>query len=196
MEGKTVNRRLNQSKIQRFRGYLCSEEKSSATVGKYMHDIGVFFEFLGGRQLNKSEVLDYKCELLKRYAVTSANSMLAAINAFFRYLGWMELCVKQYKIQRSAFATKEKELSRDEYVRLIQAAANGGNERLKLIIQTICATGIRVSELQFITVEAARCGETSVNCKGKNRRIFIVSRLCKKLLQYAKKRGEHRGRYS
>ena len=181
-----MERQLNQEQIREFEAYLFSEERSAATVGKYLHDLRVFYAFMDGKELNKTAVLEYKSNLLNKYAVTSANSMLAAINAFFRYLGYCELCVKQYKIQKSAFCPEEKELTKAEYIRLIEAAKRNGNERLNLIIQTICGSGIRVSELQYITVEAVKRGEAFVNCKGKNRRIFIVAELRKKLLQYIK----------
>lgn len=181
-----MERQLNQEQIREFEAYLFSEERSAATVGKYLHDLRVFYAFMDGKELNKTAVLEYKSNLLNKYAVTSANSMLAAINAFFRYLGYCELCVKQYKIQKSAFYPEEKELTKAEYIRLIEAAKRNGNERLNLIIQTICGSGIRVSELQYITVEAVKRGEAFVNCKGKNRRIFIVAELRKKLLQYIK----------
>ena len=115
--------------------------------------------------------------------------MLAAINVFFRFCGWYDLCVKQYKIQKSAFCPEEKELTKAEYMRLVQVANRNSNVRLNLIIQTICGTGIRVSELQYITVEAVHKSEAFVNCKGKNRRIFIVAELRKKLLQYIKRQN-------
>ena len=181
-----MERQLNQEQIRNFEAYLFSEERSAATVEKYLHDLGVFYAFMNGKELTKTAVLEYKSNLLIKYAVTSANSMLAAVNAFFRYLGWYELCVKQYKIQKSAFCPEEKELTKAEYIRLIEAARRKGNERLNFIIQTICGSGIRVSELQFITAEAVQRGEAFVNCKGKNRRIFIVAELRKKLLQYIK----------
>ena len=181
-----MERQLNQEKIRQFEAYLLSEERSAATVEKYLHDLRIFFAFMDGKKLTKAAVLEYKRTLLTKYAVTSANSMIAAINAFFRYLGWYELCVKQYKIQKSAFCSEEKELTRAEYIRLIEVARRKGNERLNLIIQTICGSGIRVSELEYITVEAVQHGEAFVNCKGKNRRIFIVAELRKKLLQYIK----------
>jgi len=181
-----MKRQLNLKQIREFEEYLYSEERSVATVEKYLHDLRVFYAFMDGKELNKAAVLEYKSNLLDKYAVTSANSMLAAVNAFFRFLGWYELCVKQYKIQKSAFCSEEKELTRAEYIRLIEAAKRKGNERLNLIIQTICGSGIRVSELSYITVEAVKRGEALVNCKGKNRRIFIVSELRKKLLAYAK----------
>ncbi len=181
-----MERQLNEQRMQAFEAHLVSEERSAATVGKYLYDLRVFYEFMSGKELTKTAVLEYKSNLLIKYAVTSANSMLAAVNSFFRYLGWYELCVKQYKIQRSAFCPEEKELTRAEYLRLIEAARRKGNERLNLIIQTICGSGIRVSELAYITVEAVKRGEAFVNCKGKNRRIFIVAELRKRLLAYIK----------
>ena len=181
-----MKEQLNQEKILQFKEHLRGEERSASTIQKYLHDLRLFYAFMDGKELTKATVLEYKNSLLNDYAVTSANSMLAAINAFFRYLGFYELCVKQYKIQKSAFCSEEKELTRAEYIRLIEAARRKGNERLNLIIQTICGSGIRVSELEYITVEAVQHGEAFVNCKGKNRRIFIVAELRKKLLQYIK----------
>ena len=137
-----MERQLNQEQIRNFEAYLFSEERSAATVEKYLHDLGVFYAFMNGKELTKTAVLEYKSNLLIKYAVTSANSMLAAVNAFFRYLGWYELCVKQYKIQKSAFCPEEKELTKAEYIRLIEAARRKGNERLNFIIQTICGSGI------------------------------------------------------
>ena len=115
--------------------------------------------------------------------------MIAAMNCFLRFCGWQDLCVKQFKIQRQVYCSEERELTRAEYFRLLAAARAKHNERLHLIIQTICGTGIRVSELQYITVEALKSGEAIVNCKGKNRRVFIVSELKKKLLRYVKEQG-------
>ena len=181
-----MERQLKHEQIREFKAHLLNEERSAATVGKYLHDIRVFYAFLDGEELTKPAVLEYKKRLLLKYAVTSANSMIAALNAFFRFLGFFELCVKQHKIQRSAFCPEEKELTKAEYIRLLEAAKRKGNQRLNLIIQTICGSGIRVSELQYITVEAVKRGEAFVNCKGKNRRIFIVAELRKKLLAYIK----------
>jgi len=188
-----MKRKLNQEKLRQFEDYLVCEERSDATIEKYLHDMRTFYEFVGDREVVKSIVLDYKNELISTHAVTSANSMIAAVNVFFRFCGWYDLCVKQYKIQKSAFCPEEKELTKAEYIRLVQASRKKGNERLNLIIQTICGTGIRVSELQYITVEAVKKGEAFVNCKGKNRRIFIVEELRKKLLRYIKERGIQSG---
>lgn len=188
-----MKRKLNQEKLRQFEDYLVCEERSDATIEKYLHDMRTFYEFVGDREVVKSIVLDYKNELISTHAVTSANSMIAAVNVFFRFCGWYDLCVKQYKIQKSAFCPEEKELTKAEYIRLVQASRKKGNERLNLIIQTICGTGIRVSELQYITVEAVKKGEAFVNCKGKNRRIFIVEELRKKLLRYIRERGIQSG---
>ena len=173
-------------KIKKFEVYLREEERSAATIEKYMRDIRCFVSFIGIKEVGKQGVMDYKQMLGNTYAVASANSMIAALNCFLRFCGWHELCVKQFKIQRQAYCCEEKELSRSEYIRLIEAAKKKRNERLNLIIQTICVTGIRVSELQYITVEALNRSEAVVNCKGKNRRIFIVPELKKKLLRYVK----------
>lgn len=181
-----MNRILEIKKMQEFEFYLKHEERSLATIEKYMRDIRFFTAFVGEGEISKQRVLDYKSKLGHDYAVTSANSMIAALNCFLRFCGWHDLCVKQFKRQREAYCSEEKELTRAEYVRLLEAANKKHNERLNLIIQTICGTGIRVSELQYITVEAVQRGEAVVHCKGKNRKIFIVPELRKKLLLYVK----------
>ena len=184
-----MERQLKQEQLYKFKTHLQYEERSLATIEKYLHDVQVFYNYVGENTFTKSEVLKYKAHLLTKYIATSANSMLAAINVFFRFCGWYDLCVKQYKIQKSAFCSEEKELTKAEYMRLVQAAKRDSKERLNLIIQTICGTGIRVSELQYITVETVHKSEAFVNCKGKNRRIFIVAELRKKLLQYIKRQN-------
>lgn len=182
-----MERQLDLMQIDHFEAYLRCEERSAATVEKYLRDLRSFFAFMANKELTRSSVLAYKSALLEKYAVTSANSMLAAVNSFLRHLGWYELCVKQYKIQTSAFCSEEKELTKAEYMRLLQTARRNGNQRLELILQTICCSGIRVSELQYITVDAVKRGEAVVRCKGKNRRIFLVAALREKLLAYIKK---------
>ena len=174
------------SQIRGFAEYLKKNEKSAATVEKYTRDARAFCAFTQGREINKQAVMEYKAYLGSHYAVASANSMLAALNAFLQFCGAGELTVKRFAMQRRVFCEQEKELTRDEYYRLLDAASKRKNERLCLIIQTICGTGIRVSELQFITVEAVQRGEANVSCKGKNRRILLVSALRKKLMRYAK----------
>ena len=177
---------IKEKKLQEFESYLDNEERSSATVEKYIRDVKCFADFIGASEVCKKSVMEYKKKLGDSYAVASANSMIAALNSFLRFCGWHDLCVKQFRVQREAYCSEEKELTRAEYIRLLEASNKKHNKRLNLIIQTICGTGIRVSELQYITVEALCRGEAVVNCKGKNRRIFIVSDLKKKLLLYVK----------
>ena len=177
---------ITPKKLQQFENNLREEERSESTIEKYIRDVRRFALYVGHAEIGKQGVLDYKAELGRTYAVASANSMLAALNTFFRFCGHPELCVRQFKLQRQAYCSEEKELTRAEYLRLLQGAEERHNRRLNLIIQSICGTGIRVSELRFITVEAVRRGEAFVNCKGKSRRIFIVSDLKKKLLRYAR----------
>lgn len=179
----------NNTHLSLFRHHLIEEEKSDATVQKYTRDVARFLAFADGGAITKETVLAYKSALCDAYTIVSANSMLAAINAFFRYLGHGALCVKQFKLQRAPFCPAEKELTQEEYKRLVQTAEAKQNHRLSLLLQTVCSTGIRISELVFITVEAAKRGEAVVNCKGKCRRILLVSALRKKLLSYTK---EHR----
>ncbi len=180
---------ITDSKVKAFEKNLAENERSKATVEKYRRDLRNFIEYAAGRTLDKQLILDYKLELGQSYAVRSANSMLAALNSFLRFLGWLDLCVRQFRIQRETYCSEEKELTKDEYRSLVRTAEQNKNERLSLIIQTICATGIRVSELQSITVEAIRRGEAVVSCKGKTRKIFIIKALQSKLLRYVEKNG-------
>ena len=180
---------ISSNSYEEFKEYLQAEEKSEATVEKYMRDVERFLRYIGDGDMTRQRVVSYKNSIGGSYAPTSANSMIAALNCFLRFCGLHSLCVKQFKLQRQAFCAEERELSREEYLRLLAAASGKNDQRLCLIMQTICGTGIRVSELEYITVDAARRGETTVNCKGKQRRIFIVPKLRKKLLAYAKERG-------
>ena len=179
--------------VEAFRHYLIDEERSKETIRKYLYDVKSFIRFLGGISPGKEEVLSYKKHLMENYAPASVNSMIAAINTFFAFQGWAHLKVKPLKIQRSLFAKPEKELSRDEYHRLLRAAKRKNNERLSLLMQTICGTGIRVSELQYITVEAVRVGRAEVTGKNKRRTIFIVRELKEILLRYARKNNIAKG---
>ena len=175
------------SVVEAFRHYLIDEERSEETIRKYLHDVKAFLGFLGGVSPGKEEVVSYKKHLTENYAPASVNSMIAAINTFFAFHGWTHLKVKPLKIQRSLFAPPEKELSRDEYKNLLRTAKRKNNERLALLMQTICGTGIRVSELQYITVEAVKSGRAEVTGKNKRRTIFIVKELKEILLHYARK---------
>ncbi len=176
---------ITEQRIKEFKESLYAEEKSKLTVDKYIRDIKAFLLY-SNAQISRGAVLEYKERLINEYSVSSANSMLAAINKFLKFCGLAELCVKQFKIQKKAFVSADQELTREEYNRLVCTAERKNNERIALVIQTICSTGIRVSELSYITVEAAKSGEAVVSCKAKTRNIFIVSALRKKLLRYAK----------
>lgn len=178
---------LTQEIITGFINHLHLEEKSANTIEKYARDVKAFAAYLNGNVVSKELVIEYKQKLIADgYAVSSINSMLAAVNSLFDYLGWVDCKVKSIKFQRQIYCPENKELSRVEYLRLVEAAERNHNHRLNMILQTIGGTGIRISELKFITVEALKSGSVEVACKGKNRVIFIVKKLKKKLLQYAK----------
>ena len=179
-------RELTGELISNFKGYLIEEEKSKATLEKYIRDIETFYAWVGNKELNKVCVLNYKEYLTEKYAVASVNSMLSSINSFFTYLEWYELRVKTIKVQKQIFASNDKELTKNEYERLLTAAKAKSNQRLYLLMQTICSTGIRVSELQFITVEAINRGRAEINCKGKRRLAFLPTELCKILKNYVR----------
>ena len=162
------------------------EEKSDATIEKYIRDVTTFVSHMNGAAITKETVIAYKQHLLdESYAVRSINSMLASINSLFCFLGWNDMRVKSLKVQQQVFCPEEKELTRAEYERLCRTAQKKHNERLCLILQTICSTGIRVSELQFITVEAVKEGKAVVSLKGKTRTIFLTKELRKKLISGA-----------
>lgn len=167
-----------------YRNYLIEEEKTEATIRKYLFDIASFRSWLSKEELSKTKVLEYKAYLLEWYAVSSVNSIISSLNSFFAYLGWFDLKVKTVKIQRQIFASNEKELTKAEYERLLNAAKN--NKRLYLLMQTICSTGIRVSELRHITVEAVVQKQAEINCKGKRRTVFLPNKLCEALKRYIK----------
>lgn len=171
--------------IEDFRKNLELQEKSTSTIEKYIRDVKAFSAYTKNAAITKEKVIAYKKYLGNNYAVRSVNSMLASINSLFSFLGWHDLRVKSLKLQQQVFCPEEKELTKAEYARLCKTAERKHNERLNLILQTICGTGIRVSELHYITVEAAKQGEAVVNCKAKTRSVFIVKELKQKLLRYA-----------
>lgn len=170
--------------MEAYKVYLVEEEKSELTVEKYLRDVRQFLLWLGDKALTKSEVLAYKAELVERYAVASVNSILSSLNNYFGFIGRVDCKVKTIRQQRTAFLPEEKELTREEYQKLIAAARH--KPRLCLLMQTICSTGIRVSEHKFITVEAAKSGQAQVRMKGKHRVVFLEQKLCRALLKYAK----------
>ena len=177
-------RKITTEIIEAYKNYLVIEEKSQSTIDKYLRDVREFAEWLGDREFDKTVVLTYKTELTERYAPASVNTILSSLNSFFAFNEWYELKVKTLKIQKQIFASDEKELTKAEYERLLKAAKSKKNERLYLLMQTICATGIRVSELRHITVEAVFRGRAEINCKGKRRTVFIPSQLCQILKGY------------
>ncbi len=173
--------------IERFKNYLIEEEKSSATLEKYIHDITAFFVWLSGCEITKKLMLRYKEYLIENYAPASVNSVLSSLNSFFDFSERHELKVKMLKIQKQIFLEREKELTKTEYERLLDAAKLRKNERLYYLMQTICASGIRVSELKSITVETVRAGKAMIKCKGKMRVVILPKELCTMLREYANK---------
>ena len=179
-------RKITTEIIKSFNDYLINEEKAQATVNKYLHDVVEFQTWLGEQELCKAAVLAYKSYLCEHYAPASANATLSSLNSFFNFMEWYDLRVKNLKIQKQIFASTDKELTKAEYDRLLQAAKQKKNERLYLLMQTICSTGIRVSEVRYITVEAVARGIAEINCKGKRRQVFLPKQLCQILKQYIK----------
>ena len=184
---------LTETLITHYLLHLREAERSANTISKYAHDLHVLLSYLRGRPLTKEALIEWKKQLIATLAPESVNSMLAAANGFLQFCGWAELRIKLLKIQRSVFIDKEKELSRHEYERLVRAAKQNENERLALVLQTICATGIRVSELKFITAEAVRCGRAEINNKGKLRIVFLPGKLCRLLTDYLNRQGRTQG---
>ena len=179
---------LSTEQIKAYAGYLCREEKSAATQEKYLRDIRAFCAYAAGEAITKETVMGWKKQLLQDgYAVRSINSMLASLNSLLAFLGLHDCKVKNIRTQRQTYCAEEKELTKAEYLRLLSASKK--NEQLNLVLQTICGTGIRVSELQFFTVEAVRCGEITVSCKSKTRTILVPGKLRNILLNYAKRCG-------
>ena len=180
-----AERKLSPRHLVSFREYLIREEKSTATIEKYLRDTNGFLEYAADREITKELAVAYKAELQKKnYAIRSINSMLASINSLLVFLGWTDCKVKTLRCQRQTYCAEEKELTKSEYLRLLEASKK--NEKLNLVIQTICGTGIRVSELRYFTVEAVNRGEITVQCKSKTRTILVPGKLKKLLLNYAK----------
>ena len=173
--------------IQAFKNYLTEEEKSKATIEKYIRDITALMVWLNGAAADKATILEYKEKIKSKYAVRSVNSIISSLNSFFDFVNWRECKVKLLKIQKQIFADESKELKKEECERLLKAALDSKNERLYYLMQTICATGIRVSELKFITVEAVGLRQARIDCKGKERVVILPGELCKLLRKYIKK---------
>lgn len=177
--------------IESYKKYLTEEEKSQATIDKYIRDITAFCEWINGRSIEKKTILEYKEILISAYAPQSVNSILSSLNSLFDYLDWHDYKVKTLKFQKQIFSDKDKELTKAEYMRLLQAAKN--NKRLYYLMQTICSTGIRVSELKYITVDAVNLGQANIHCKGKMRTVILAKQLCKILKRYIKENNIKNG---
>lgn len=183
-----------QKKLCLFRNYLLEEERSAATIEKYGRDVLSFLSWLSDREeISKEVVVGYKQAIIGKYKTTSANSMLVSVNRFLDFIGKKDCQVKLFKIQRNPFRKKDKELTKEEYNRLILAAKAKSSSRLFLMIQAICSTGIRVSEHRFITREALERGRITIYNKGKERVVFLPKKLKKCLLQYCRQNGIYSG---
>lgn len=178
---------ITQEHIDAYCRSLLADERAAGTVAKYRRDLAAFALWLDGRGVTKENAARWKAHLLERgYKPTSINAMLSAINGFFAFMGW-SIRVKFLKIQHQLFRDPTREMTRQEYDRLLTTARESGQERLALIMETLCATGIRVSELRYITVEAALAGRATITLKGKIRTILLPAKLCRKLVKYARK---------
>lgn len=184
---------ITKEKIQKFQDSLYNDEKAKATVDKYVGEIWRLYQFLGSRGITKPLLLEYREELQKRYKAQSVNGALSAINAYLEFYELSLIKVKLLRVQRKAFVEEEKELSETEYKRLLQAAKDQGNERLYMIMMTLCGTGIRIGELSYITVEAVKSGRAEINMKGKNRVIILPKKLRNRLMYYAAMRKIQKG---
>lgn len=185
--------KIKSSMLEDYVVYLKQMERSTNTISKYVRDLRSFISHLSGAVLDKEEVMKWKKYLIDTYAPASVNSMLAAVNSFFDWADCSAYKVKPLKIQREIFLSQEKELTQKEYMRLVHAAEQKHNRRLSLLLQTICSTGIRVSELKYITVAAMQTGRAVVDCKGKNRTVFLPTKLCHALRCYCKMQGIESG---
>lgn len=178
---------ITKEMFQQFKEYLKNEERECSTIAKYLHDIQTLADWLQEREVTKTNLTAYKEHLIKkRYNPKTINGILSAINKFLTFISCQDMKVKYLRIQRQLFRNSNRELTQAEYVKLLKKAQELGKERLSLIMQTICATGIRVSEVKYITLEAVKSGKAEIFLKGKIRIILLTGKLCKKLLKYAK----------
>lgn len=187
------NRVLTYDAVANYAIHLQEEERSEATIQKYTHDLNAAVDYFSGTELTKARLIEWKKELIGKYATTTVNTVLAAFNSFLKYMGWNDLLVKTLRVQKSMFSDESRELTRNEYFRLIHAAESAGNQRIAMVVQTICSTGIRVSELQFITVEAVHTGRTEIFNKGKRRTVFLPMKLRRTLARYIKENNFKEG---
>ena len=184
-----IEHRVTAEEIRAFLKQLAEEERERGTIERYGRNLRAFAAWLGGVAVTKERVAGWKEHLRGAgYQPSTINSILSALNKFFSYAGWPECRVKYLRIQRTLFRSSEKTLTKGNYNRLLSTAQNLGKERLALLMETICATGIRVSEVKYITVETVGAGRAEVSLKGKIRTILIPGKLCRKLRKYAKKK--------
>ncbi len=178
--------KLSEKVMKKFEKHLAEQEKSNATVEKYARDVKKLYDFIGNAEVTKPGVIEFKKMLVEKYAPASVNSIIAAVNGFFTFCDCPQFKIKPVRLQKNVFADNEKELTRAEYERLLKAAKAKNSRRLYHVMQTICSTGIRVSELRFVTVEAVMSGKVKINCKGKLRLIILPKQLCAILKEYMK----------
>ncbi len=179
---------LTMNQLVLFQQHMAGEEREQSTIEKYIREVSFFQTWLTGRQVTTEIVASWKSYLrTEGYQPETINAKLSALNKFFKFMGWQEYCTKYLKIQRKLFRGTEKELTKEEYIRLLETANSGGKMRLALLIETICATGIRVSEVKYITAEAVERGRADIALKGKIRTIMLPGKLCRKLQKYARK---------
>lgn len=180
-------RQLTQDHLAAYSRHLHAEERSPGTIEKYLRDAATFLHWLAGQPVTRERARDWRDDLLDRsYAPVTVNSMVAAVNQFFAFLGWEDCKIRSLKIQRKLFRDDRRDLSREEYQRLLDTAHNLGRDRLALLLETICSTGVRVSEVRYITLEAVRAGRAEISLKGKLRVILLPGKLCRKLKKYAR----------
>lgn len=182
-------RTVTEYAIEEYCKWLYCQEKSQVTIQKYRYYLEQFRLYLEGRNISKELVILWKNTLRKKFSPVTVNGALAAVNGFFKYNGWTDFRVKFFKVRTNVFCTEQKELSKEEYKMLVKTAKENKNERLAMILQTICSSGIRVSELSFITVEAVRKGVAEVECKGRIRSVILTGQLCELLKKYAEDRN-------
>lgn len=183
----SMENQLRSESLNLYEQFLIEEEKASATISKYIRDIKAFYVWLEDKELAKENLKEYKSWLLDHFKISSANSMIISLNLYLKFCGHTDLHLKTFKVQKKMFIEKDLELSKEEYFKLLEAAGKGS--RLQAVMETIAATGIRVSELKYITVESVYCGEAEIDNKGKHRIVMLPSKLTAKLRRYAKKHG-------
>lgn len=181
-------RKITEETLAAFARQLGEEERSPATLEKYLREVRQFAAFLGGREVTRELAAAWREELSARQSPATVNGKLTALDRLLAFLGWEDCRVKHLRVQRQLFRDSARELSREEYARLVETARRLGRGRLSLLMETICATGIRVSEVRYITAEAVREGRTEIALKGKIRTILLPGKLCRKLEKYARQK--------